>query len=418
MEFCNVVVRRFEKVILLALVLHFASLSSAWGSGYAVYTQGGAALAQANAVTAHLDDPAAIFFNPALIGRLPGTQVQLGSTLIHATRKFDSDLTGDSYRMEDDHFPSTLYIVHQFSPRLSAGLGVFSPFGLGTEWGGSWEGRYIATRSDLTTFNINPVLCWQVRPGFYLAGGVDVLLLDATLEKRINFFPLPDGRQKFSGDGEGVGYNLGLLLDLGKHFTFGAHYRSEVDINIDGDAKFTLPAGVPPMIAVMLQNSAGETDVTLPAQAQVGLAFHGVKDLVVEVGARWEDWSSFERLQIDLDSGLSTTTERDWTDVFGFNIGGRYQLADNIALMAGYLYEGTPVPDSTFDPSIPSAKSHIVSAGVDVALKSLRLQLGYAFQKFQAREKDNTIGAAEGGTANGRYRTENHMIGLSLIYRL
>lgn len=417
MEFCNVVVRHFEKVTLFALVLFFSSLSSAWGSGYAVYTQGASALAQGNAVTAHLDDPAAIFFNPALIGRLSGTQGQLGTTLIHTTREFDSDLAGNDVEEASNHFPSTLYLTHQFSPKLSVGLGVFSPFGLGTEWEENWEGRYIATSSDLKTFNINPVLCWQVRPGFYVAGGVDILLLDATLEKHLNLAPLPDGKQKFRGDGEGVGYNLGLLLDLGKSFTFGAHYRSEVEIDMDGDAKFTLPAGVPPMITAMLQNSAGKTEVTLPAQAHAGLAFHGIKDLVVEAGARWEDWSSFKRLTIDLDSGLSTTTERDWKDVFGFNIGGRYQLTDNVALMAGYLYDGTPAPDHTFDPSIPTSKSHMVSAGVDWGWKRCRVQLGYAFQKYWSRDKDNTVGTAVGGTANGNYRTDNHMVGLSVVYR-
>jgi len=59
----------------------------------------------------------------------------------------------------------------------------------------------------------------------------------------------------------------------------------------------------------------------------------------------------------------------------------------------------------------------MVSVGADLAWKCCRVQLGYAFQKYQARDKDNTVGAAEGGAANGSYRTEIHMIGLSLVYR-
>lgn len=283
--------------------------------------------------------------------------------------------------------------------------------------GGDWEGRYIATDSDLKTFNINPVVCWQVLPGLYLAGGVDILLLDATLEKNINLAPLPDGKQKFRGDGMGGGYNLGLLLDLGENFTFGLHYRSEINVDVDGDANFSIPAGTPSMIVAMLRNADGKSEITLPAQAQAGLAFHGMENLVVEVGMRWEDWSSFKRLTIDLDSGLSTTTERDWKDVFGFNIGGRYQVTDSFAIMAGYLYDGSPAPDHTFDPSIPTAKSHMISAGIDMEWQRFRFQLGYAFQKFQSRDKENAVGAAEGGVANGTYRTENHMIGLSMIYK-
>ncbi|BCR06429.1 hypothetical protein DESUT3_34980 [Desulfuromonas versatilis] len=393
--------------------------TSAFGSGYAVYTQGAGALAQGNAVVAHLDDPSAIFFNPALIGKLPGTQFQAGTTLIHASRKFESDLSGSTFEGEgDNHFPSTLYVTHRFNPRLSAGLGVFSPFGLGTRWDEDWEGRYIATSSELTTFNINPVVCWQALPGLSLAGGVDLLLLDATLKKKLALSPLPDGEQRFRGDGEGLGYNLGLLLDLGESLALGLHYRSEIDIDIEGEARFSLPAGTPPVISAMLQNTDGETRITLPRQAQAGLAFKGVPRLLVEVGARWEDWSDFERLRIDLDSGLSTTTERDWKDVFGYHLGGRYQLSEDLGLLAGYLYDGTPAPDRTFDPSIPTAKSQMVSVGVDLDRERYRVQLGYAFQKYRDRDKDNAVGAAEGGAANGTYRTEIHMVGLSLTWRL
>lgn len=417
MKCCKHIFRTFARGVILPLLI-LPGAATAWGSGFAVYTQGASALAQANAVTAHLDDPSAIFFNPALIGQLPGTQVQAGTTLIHADRQFESDLpAGASERQRDTHFPSTLYLTHQFNPQLSAGLGVFSPFGLGTRWEDDWEGRYIATRSDLKTFNINPVLCWQVMPGLAVAGGVDILLLDATLEKRLRLSPLPDGEQKFRGDGEGVGYNLGLLLDLGEQFALGLHYRSEIKVDIDGEARFTLPVGTPEVIRTMLRNTDGETSIQFPRQAQAGLAFKGIERLVVEVGARWEDWSSFERLKVDLDSGLSTTTERDWKDVFGFNLGGRYQLTDSVALMAGYLYDGTPAPDRTFDPSIPTAKSHMLSTGVDLDWDLCRVQLAYAFQKYRNRDKDNAVGAAEGGAANGSYKTENHMVGLSLAWR-
>lgn len=409
----------FQRVACLAVLLIFGLQSNALASGFAVNTQGASALAQANAVTAHLDDPAAIFFNPALIGKLTGTRMQVGTTLIHGSRTFESDHTGStSDGKKSVNFPSTLYVTHQFTPKLTAGFGVYSPFGLGSRWDENWEGRYVTTRSDLTTFNLNPVLCWQVVPGLSVAGGVDVLLLDATLEKRLNLSPLSDGNQKFHGDGNGVGFNIGVLLDLGDQFSLGVHYRSEIEVDVDGNANFSLPPGTPQVIRTMLRDSGGKTQITLPRQIQAGLAFMGIDKLVVEAGVRWEDWSSFKRLKIDLDSGRSTTTERDWGDVIGFNVGGRYQLKDGIAIMAGYLYDGTPAPDSTFDPSIPTAKSHLFSTGVDLEWQRYRVQLAYAFQKYENRTKSNAVGAAEGGVANGNYRTENHMFALSLICRL
>lgn len=385
-------------------------------AGFALYTQGASALGQGNAVTAHLEDPSAVFFNPALIGKLPGSQFQIGTTLIHASREFDSDPGGTSKEVSSNHLPSTFFATHQLSPAFTVGLGVFSPFGLGTDWGKDWEGRYISTDSDLTTFNINPVVCWQVSPRFAVAAGLDYLLMDATLEKNLNLAPLPDGQQKFSGDGDGLGFNLGLVLDLTEKATLGIHYRSEIDMDLDGSAEFSLPNGTPAQIAAVLSNSPGRSRVTLPQQAQLGVAYRFTENLIAEVGARWEDWSSFESQVITLDSGLISVTERNWDDVYAFNVGGRYDLNPRLALLAGYLFDNNPVPDQTFDPSIPASNAHLFSLGGEYRMDSWKLAMAYAYQHFQSRDKANTIGATSGGTANGRYQTDNHMVGLSVTY--
>jgi long-chain fatty acid transport protein len=393
-----------------------ANIHDSFASGFAVYTQGASALAQGNAVTAHIADPSAVFFNPARIGTLNGTQLQIGSTLIHSSREFNST-GGEDKNVSSNHFPSTFFATHKISPQLSIGVGAFSPFGLGTDWGDTWKGRYISTNSEMTTFNINPVICWQATPTISLAAGFDYMLMDATLEKNLYLAPLLDGHQKFSGDGDGFGFNIGVAVDLTDKTKLGFHYRSEIDMDLDGTAHFTLPGGTPAPIAMMLSNSAGDTCVTLPQQAQLGIAHDFNNKLTAEIGMRWEDWSSFKSLEINLDSGLTSVTERDWKDVYAFNIGGRYLLTDNLALMAGYIYDSNPAPDNTFDPSIPTAKAHSFSFGEEYAFKSLTISVAYTYQHYQSREKNNSVGLMVGGMANGEYQTDNHMIGISLAYR-
>ena len=118
---------------------------------------------------------------------------------------------------------------------MSASL---APFGLSTEWGAGWEGRYITTRSELRTLNFNPVASFQLTPSTSFAAGPDFLLVDATLENKLNFsaLGLPDGNQKFSGNGFGVGSNLGLSSELTQTIAFGVSYRSEIEVDINGDA--------------------------------------------------------------------------------------------------------------------------------------------------------------------------------------
>ncbi|HKK90553.1 MAG TPA: outer membrane protein transport protein, partial [Desulfobacteraceae bacterium] len=194
------------------LVIFFAS-ADLHASGFAVFSQGAASFGRAGASIAHLDSPSAVFYNPALISKLDGTQVELGTTAVRLVFEQTSDSTGETATTESDlFFPSTLYATHGVSETISVGLGIFSPFGLATQWGNTWEGRYLATDSELSTVCINPVLSVAVTPNLSIAGGVNYLDLDTSLENNINLsgYGLGDGERKFDGDGSDYGFTLGL----------------------------------------------------------------------------------------------------------------------------------------------------------------------------------------------------------------
>ena len=417
--------------MLSSFIFVFFSFTSAYGSGFAVYTQGASSLGQGAATIAHLDDPSAIFFNPALINKLDGTQVELGTTLLLPSRKFKSDATGLTFKAESDVlYPSTFFITHKFNDKISAGLGIFNPFGLSNKWGNDWEGRYITTNAKMTTYNINPVVSYQITPYIAFAAGLDFLLLDATLENKLNLSPfgLPDAGQKFKGDATGVGYNFGILIDPHKDVSIGASYRSKIKVTIDGNASFGLPAGTPPPISGLFPNTTGNTDITLPQQVHVGVYYKGFDPLTVEVGLRWEGWSSYDQLRINFDQPIAgsfaSITPKDWKDTYSVMFGARYQLNNTIALLAGYLYGGNPVPDHTFEPSIPDANTHLFCVGTDIKYKNLKIDFTYGYQKLQNRKKNNSIddnpfdGVINPLTsANGVYKSNIHMFGISLTYK-
>ena len=409
--------------VCMLIFLAFFTNSNVYGSGFAVYTQGASALGQADAVIAHADDPSAIFFNPALMNKLEGTQIELGTTLLFPLQDFRSTATGNTFRTERDVFyPSTIFITHKFNDKISAGLGIFSPFGLGVNWGNSWEGRYIATNSKLKTFNFNPALSYKITPDITLAAGVDFLLLDTTLKKNLNqssLIPgLPDGGQKFKGNGNGVGYNLGILYDINKDISFGASYRSEIKVDIHGDATFD----VHPLLAALFPNTSGNAHITLPQTVHAGIAYKGFNRLTLETGMRWEDWSSYKDLRINFDQPVagSTTsiTEKNWHDAYSANLGVKYQLNDTVALLAGYLYGGNPVPDGTFDPVVPDATTHLFTVGTNVKYKNMKFDIAYGYQLLEGRSKNNTVADPlnPSNSANGKYNTDIHMLGMSLTY--
>lgn len=407
----------------LAPVLVFGTGEAAkvHAAGFAVFTHGASALGQGNAVTAHSSDASTIFYNPALMNKLEGTQLLVGTTAILSSREYASSVGGNPASDDSAFFPSHFYVTHKFNDQVSAGLGIFNPFGLGTEWGDGWDGRYIATKSKLKTFNINPVVSYRVLPSLTLAAGLDVVLLDATLQKKVpsaalnallGYAPGTDINQKFKGDGTGVGFNVAAAYDVCEHLTVGASYRSQVHIDVSGDASFSSPTPLVPPVSVL--NSGGETEITLPPQFSAGVAFKGIDKLILEAGVRWEGWSKFKELNIQLDNGSSSVTPRNWKDNWGLNLGGRYQLDDRVALLAGYVYGDSAVPDSTFDPSIPDAKTHVFCAGTDLNLKPVTVALSYGYQLYENRNRSQSYLSP---LADGKYQSDAHLLALSLGYK-
>jgi long-chain fatty acid transport protein len=265
-------------LIVLFLCFIIVTPRESFGSGFAIFTQDASAMGMAASVIAHSNSPSSIFFNPALINGLKGTQVEFGTTLVSPTRKLISDATDSTFSVRSELFyPSAFYVTHQFNDRVSMGMGVFNSFGLGTDWGDSWEGRYLATDSSLTVFAFNPVVSVKATDRFSLAAGIDILTLDVSLEKKLNLGIFPDADQKFKGDGNGVGYNLGILFDLTKDVSLGASYRSRIKTEIEGTVKHTLPAGSEPFVGLLFPDAHATTELTLPLQLLELLTFRSSK---------------------------------------------------------------------------------------------------------------------------------------------
>ncbi len=410
-----------------ACALALVPAGQALASGYGLFTQGASAFGQAATVTAHTTGPSTLFYNPALLTTLDGTRVEAGMTVLAFDRRFQSQGDGDSHEMRDEtKMPASLYLSHRVTDDLAAGIGLFFPFGLASDWPEQWEGRFLATQTEMTTYTLNPALAWRPVPRLSVAAGLDLALFDATLRRQIDLAPLGlagiEGSQEFSGDDTGLGWNLGLALQLTDRLDFGLSWRSEIDLSVDGAARFS---GVPGNAAALFPATGGRADLTLPEQLSLGLAWQPIEELVVEIGAHWEGWSAFEELRIGLDQPVAGAGEdlvaRDWDDTWSYSIGGRYALSDRVALLAGYKYGNTPVPDSTFEPAIPDADTHLWTVGADLQLGAATVSLSYGFQHYTDRIKANAVGVdplhgglTEANAANGLYQSEIHLVALSL----
>ncbi len=408
-----------KKVFYLSAMLFILFYcSKLYASGFGIFSQGAASFGQAGSSIAHSKSPSSVFYNPALINDLSGTQIELGTTILKINFEYEDEQSKAHSNTDDGlFFPSTLYATHQLSSDLSLGFGIFSPFGLATNWDNSWEGRYLATKSELSSVCVNPAISYRILPQITLAAGVDFIYLDASLENNINFTPygLSDGYQKFSGNGSKHGFNLGLLYKFTDRVSLGCSYRSGYSVPIDGDVSFELPQEA---LNILLPNTGASTTLELPEILFAAIAFNLTDKWIVETGILWEGWSDYSEIKHKFDQPVNNMTtnsvKKSWEDTVTTNIGVEYLYSDGLTLRTGYLYRENAIPDTTFEPSLPDADAHLFAIGGDIHWQRYTLSIAYVYEKQKEREKNNLIGQEFGEDANGIYNSDIHFLGLSL----
>jgi long-chain fatty acid transport protein len=406
----------------------------AFASGFAINEQGAKAVAMGGAFVAQADDPTAVYYNPAGILQLEGTQVSVGMSPIMPHAKFKTDgnranlpppvlsnwggpAAGDTTSIKDVTFwiPNA-YVSQKLNDRFAFGFGAFSNFGLATEWNDDWEGRFITggTRADITTLSLNPVIAFKPAERLSLAVGPVLQYVEIELKNKVPNvlgFPLgpigppiigpgavPEAGVKLTGDDWDWGWNVALLYRITDSLKFGATYRSEIGHSItQGDIKFS-PGGVNGYT-----NTTGSANLKLPAIGYLGLAW-SPKPLTVEFDLQYTDWGSFNKLEVDFDrpigipgtpayqTGLSR--DEDWKAVWAYRIGVQYSVTDWLDLRAGYIYDPSPIPSKTLSPLLPSGDRRLYCVGFGVHHENFAFDFAYNYLDDESRDFNNEVGDA------------------------
>lgn len=385
-------------------------------AGFAIDDQAPVAMGRADAFAAQADDPSALHYNPAGIGQLSGSQASLGPVLIVPSMSFDSDVTGRSTESKSSPFlQPAIFLTQEVSPAVHAGIGITVPFGLSTDWPKDWEGRYVATFSEISFLQINPNVAWSPSDNIHLAAGISAVRAGVTLKRRLESPPpAPDGDLKMDADSYGFGYNLAMLTRLPFDFQAGISFRSPIRIRFDGDADFSFPD------PSMNFSTGADSTLRLPPTVVVGMANQTLSETTIEVDVQWTGWSTIRALKIDFDSPAVPDSDipKDWKNSMTYKFGVEHRF-DPFAVRAGYSLDITPVPSKTLDPTLPDSTRDSFSTGASVAFGKARIDFAYVLVLFRDRNADTQL--PTGGTPfdqNGTYSATVHDIGVSLVYVL
>ena len=228
------------------------------GQGASVYTQSACVSARGHAaVAAPCGDASSVFYNPASLAMMPSA-LSGGFTAIYNRGSFTYDQGVRSGQTVDREATTTPvphgYASVRFGDRLAVGFGVWAPYGLGIEWPENFEGRYISWKSQLRAIHLQPTLAYQVIPDRLAIGlGPQIVLggLELNQYQDAHFLGIPGTPFTFgnlgvpedtpfaaatlSGDGTGVGGQIGLHFQASDRLTLGARYIHSVKLYLSGD---------------------------------------------------------------------------------------------------------------------------------------------------------------------------------------
>jgi long-chain fatty acid transport protein len=436
-----------------ASLLGAATLASA--AGLKVNEQGAKAMGMGNAFTAQADDPSALFYNPAGIAFLKGTQVNVGSTTLYVpstefsgtaplsgTAPTNVGTTSVFEKAKQDIFIApTVYVTHTFEGApLSLGLGINAIYPLAKTWDESSAFRAEVMNISVKPINIQPTLAYRFDSlNLAIAAGVDITYAQVAMRK-MAYAPNPAiansayelGTMDLDGTATDVGYNLGLKWKPLDSLSFGAAYRSKIDLHIDGTANFlaTTPAGFN-MIGMTTAatspysrtrvTSDVSTDITLPSSLGLGVAWQPNDKTTLEFDAEWTEWSSFEKLEFNFAGPQFANFNNrpkplKWKDVWCYKLGGQYAVTKNLDMRLGYMYDKNPIPDATLGPVLPDADRHSFSIGQGIHNDMFSLDLAYMWTHFVDRTVNNQ-NMAEMTGANGTYKSDVHLFGASVTVK-
>ncbi len=370
----------------LSMVAFLAALvvpTTASANGFFLWEVSPRSVAQGGAAVAEGAEPATLLFNTAGMSRLEGIQLQLNLYTYISSNTWEDPNTGETADADRGVFPiPAFFVTYKPSDWLAAGIGGYSTFGLGIGWPDRWKGSAIAQESSLRTYSVQPSLAIGPFEGLSVGAGWVVTRGSVKLERGL---PLGNdyGTSVLGGSDTGYAPALSLHYDATDWLRMGAQYRHRTDMDLDpGDVDFEVPEAYQDQ----LQDQAVRGTITLPAMAQAGVRIAPMDDLEIEIAAFYLLWNTYDELKFEFDDpALDQTQKTDWFNAWEWRVGAQY-MVDDLALRAGFIWDTTPVPDETLDPTLPDNDRAIPSVGLGYDFGGVRADAAYQFVFLLPRE--------------------------------
>lgn len=177
--------------------------TTAGAIGVYVPDQDAEAMARSDAFIAKADDPAAVFYNPAGLTQLSGWTASGTLYGIQIDSQYRGLGSADSAN-KIYLLPQAYLGFHPTNRPVAFGIGVYTPFGLGGDYGNTSPLRPVIIEDSLQFSTISGVASWEILPG--LSVGAGPVFNFGSLDIEQGLAPVNRGDwAKFDGSGNSPG---------------------------------------------------------------------------------------------------------------------------------------------------------------------------------------------------------------------
>lgn len=393
-------VRRKLLALLSAAALTACASSAAFAEGFGVYEWSAAGTAMGEAYMFGEEDPSVLAYNPAQITKLDGTYFSIGASLVNPDTKvlfrgigFLNGGNGtQSSTWENEYDPAVIpymYYATKAGENSWWGIAMFSRFGNQIEYDDLWPGRYDTIFSGIKGFTVQPTYAFKINDKLSAAVGLDINYVKLRMRKGVS----PTIDTDLEGDTVNIGWLASLMYDFTPQTSLAVTYRSRIKHTMD-DADIVFNG-----IGV---SSGANGTVTLPDSLSIGLG-HKFNDRTrVELNAVWTNWETYDALNVYFHNPVIPTligtnaskSPKNWEACWRYGIGIEHKLSKQWSILAGYVFDESPIPDSTMDFTVPTGDRHRGSIGF----------------KYRFKENHEIVFAYTGIWASSR-NVQSHVVG-------
>ncbi|MBY8000748.1 outer membrane protein transport protein [Vibrio fluvialis] len=424
--------KKFLSIAVACGLASVSNLTQAAGFQLAEYSATGLGRAYAGEA-AIADNAGSQWRNPAMLTYLKGTQISAGALYVNPNVDVEGDVsfygntssTSSSDYANDAVIPN-FYISHQVNEKWALGLAFGTNYGMETELDSGFAASHFGDEAMVTTMEANANIAYQLTETVSIGGGIRYVMgeghFGAKSPAQTEALSLTKGTtlKYMEGDDTSWGWQAGAAWQMTPNNRVGFAYKSEVDLKLSGSANMYVQS------YGKVLSDTGYMMLTLPATAELS-TYHQLTDqFALHTSINWTDWSSFEKLQAELDTmGTVMVKEENWKDNYRFAVGATYQVDPKLALRSGVAYDTAAVSTKNRTITIPETDRIWLSvgAGYDVTEQlTLDAAFTYIFAKdadiLESRGYDSDNSAEKvGGQFDGQMTGNVWIVGVQASYR-